>query len=543
MALNTQSHAANASRADTPSLLLTVAEASDWATRATGRRVGAGNIMYLVNYGRVRNVGNNGRVMVDLGELDAYYRSKDVTNGATQRDGDDGLNWRLSFDEYRESERTKHVHRLHPYKGKFIPQLVEYFLDGHTDTFKKESWFNPGDTVLDPFCGSGTTLVQANELGLNAIGVDISEFNTWISNAKVSQYDVNAVAECGAAIADSLAREADSSPYTSFDSDYSEWLSEFNATHFPGTEFKRKVREGRVNERAYAAERLHEVVFRYFDLANEYGVEVGLNNQGGFLDRWYLSPVRSELERAKSAIAQLGDAATRRILSVVLSRTARTCRATTHADLATLVRPVWSPYYCKKHGKMCKPLLSSVRWWNRYYKDTVKRLTEFAYLRTETEQVCLTSDARSIDWTAALGDATPKLANQVADRNVKGIFTSPPYVGLIDYHEQHAYAYELLGFKRRDESEIGPMSSGQSRAARDTYVAGVSRVLSNSKRVLSPDSNIFVVANDKFGLYEEIASRAGLQIVDEYHRPVLHRTEKDRSPYSETIFHMRLDGS
>lgn len=543
MALNTQSHATNASGSAAPSLLLTVAEASDWATRATGRRVGAGNIMYLVNYGRVRNVGNNGRVMVELGELDAYYRSKDLTNAATQRDGDDGLNWRLSFDEYRESERTKHVHRLHPYKGKFIPQLVEYFLDGHTDSFKKESWFNPGDTVLDPFCGSGTTLVQANELGLNAIGVDISEFNTWISNAKVSQYDVNGVAECGAAIADSLAREADSSPFTSFDSDYSEWLSEFNSTHFPGTEFKRKVREGRVNERAYAAERLHEVVFRYFDLANEYGVEVGLNNQGGFLDRWYLSPVRSELERAKLEIAQLGDAATRRILSVVLSRTARTCRATTHADLATLVRPVWSPYYCKKHGKMCKPLLSSVRWWNRYYKDTVKRLTEFASLRTETEQVCLTSDARSIDWTAALGDATPKLANQVADRNVKGIFTSPPYVGLIDYHEQHAYAYELLGFKRRDDSEIGPMSSGQSRAARDTYVAGVSRVLSNSKRVLSPDSNIFVVANDKFGLYEEIASRAGLQIVDEYHRPVLHRTEKDRSPYSETIFHMRLDGS
>ena len=38
-------------------------------------------------------------------------------------------------------------------------------------------------------------------------------------------------------------------------------------------------------------------------------------------------------------------------------------------------------------------------------------------------------------------------------------------------------------------------------------------------------------------------SRSGFRIVDEYHRPVLHRTEKDCSPYSETIFHMRLDGS
>jgi len=35
------------------------------------------------------------------------------------------LNWALSFDQYKESETTKHVHRLHPYKGKFIPQMVE----------------------------------------------------------------------------------------------------------------------------------------------------------------------------------------------------------------------------------------------------------------------------------------------------------------------------------------------------------------------------------------------------------------------------------
>lgn len=540
---NPQTYIPHASGKSVPPLLLTVAEASDWATHATGRRVESGNIMYLVNYGRVRNAGENGRVMVALDELETYYQSKASRDGTAKHARDDGLNWRLSFDEYRESERTKHVHRLHPYKGKFIPQLVEYFLDRHTDTFKMESWFSPGDTVLDPFCGSGTTLVQANELGLHAIGVDISEFNAWISNAKVSRYDIDAVAEFGAAIANTLARDAASSPYSSFDSEYSEWLSEYNGIHFPGTEFKRQVREGHINERAFANQRLHDVVYRYFDLANEHRVDVGLNRGGSFLDRWYLKPVRSELELVKSAISSIEDDATRRVLSVVLSRTARTCRATTHADLATLVQPVWAPYYCKKHGKMCRPLLSSVRWWNRYYKDTVKRLTQFAELRTETEQLCLTADARYIDWMSALGDANSELSSNVSAGNVKGIFTSPPYVGLIDYHEQHAYAYELLGFTRRDESEIGPMSNGQSRAARDAYVSGVSDVLINSKRVLSPDCNIFVVANDKFGLYEEIASRSGLQIVNQYHRPVLHRTEKDRSPYSETIFHMRFPGA
>ena len=51
-----------------------------------------------------------------------------------------------------ERERTKHVHRLHPYHGKFIPQLVEVLLD---------RYLTRGDHVLDPFAGSGTTLVQA----------------------------------------------------------------------------------------------------------------------------------------------------------------------------------------------------------------------------------------------------------------------------------------------------------------------------------------------------------------------------------------------
>jgi len=55
----------------------------------------------------------------------------------------------------------------------------------------------------------------------------------------------------------------------------------------------------------------------------------------------------------------------------------RSCRATTHADLATLVEPVTTPYYCAKHGKICKPLFSILKWWETYSKDTVKRLAQF----------------------------------------------------------------------------------------------------------------------------------------------------------------------
>ena len=66
------------------------------------------------------------------------------------------LSW--SERDLPERERTKHVHRLHPYLGKFIPQLVETLLD---------RYLARGKHVLDPFAGSGTTLVQALESGLD----------------------------------------------------------------------------------------------------------------------------------------------------------------------------------------------------------------------------------------------------------------------------------------------------------------------------------------------------------------------------------------
>ena len=83
-----------------------------------------------------------------------------------------------------ERERTKHVHRLHPYLGKFIPQLVETLLDRHVPA---------GGRVLDPFAGSGTTLVQALESGYDATGVDIAGFNALLARVKTRPYNLEAL--------------------------------------------------------------------------------------------------------------------------------------------------------------------------------------------------------------------------------------------------------------------------------------------------------------------------------------------------------------
>ncbi len=69
------------------------------------------------------------------------------------------------------------THSYHEYKGKFYPQLAKAFLN-YAGTKK-------GDTVLDPFCGSGTTLVESLLFGANAVGIDINPLAFLIARAKV----------------------------------------------------------------------------------------------------------------------------------------------------------------------------------------------------------------------------------------------------------------------------------------------------------------------------------------------------------------------
>jgi len=167
--------------------LLNIKQASSWASDYLKKNVTTSNISYLINYGRIKKIGNNGKVQVAKEDLIEYYKS---IYGKREIDwkeqlGDD-LNWALSFDYLKEKDTTKHVHRLHPYKGKFIPQLVEYFLDSHTDDFKKEVYFHKGDIILDPFCGSGTTLVAGKLKHRKVIGIDISKEAIEITKMRLS---------------------------------------------------------------------------------------------------------------------------------------------------------------------------------------------------------------------------------------------------------------------------------------------------------------------------------------------------------------------
>src|SRR6202043_1490207 len=136
----------------------------------------------------------------------------------------------------------------------------------------------------------------------------------------------------------------------------------------------------------------------------------------------------------------------------------------------------------------CRPIDHADHFLRRYTLDTLTRLKEFARVRGRREAVIVHGDA----------------GEGVLGGPFDAVVPSPPYPGLIDYHEQHRYAYELLGLDDLREREIGAAERGTSKAAIQAYVDGIVRVLGSCGNVLKPRGRFVIVVNDRRALYPEI---------------------------------------
>lgn len=74
------------------------------------------------------------------------------------------------------------THSFHEYKGRFYPQLVKSLIN--------YSGAKKGEILLDPFCGSGTSLVESLLYGLNAVGTDINPIAYLIAKSKIRSLQI-----------------------------------------------------------------------------------------------------------------------------------------------------------------------------------------------------------------------------------------------------------------------------------------------------------------------------------------------------------------
>jgi hypothetical protein len=366
------------------------------------------------------------------------------TQEALYRELDLDLSW--SEAELPERERTKHVHRLHPYLGKFIPQLVEVLL---------ERYFRPGQHVLDPFAGSGTTLVQALESGLDATGSDIAAFNCLLSEVKTGDYNLFVL--------------------------------------------ERELRRAHERVGETSGER-----------PNEYA------------RAWFAPQAVRELLGFRALVGEFEHA---EVLRVVLARAARSARRTPHFDLDFPRAPQVGEYWCHKHKRVCRPTEAAAPFLRRYVLDTLERIKAFNRARVRGRAATiLHGDARELDFGGRFD----------------GVVTSPPYPGLIDYHEQHRYAYELLALDDCRALELGAGAGGTSKAALAAYGDGIVSVLENVRESLKRGAPVAIVVNDRRELYPEILARAGLALERRHRRHVNRRTGRRAGEFFEDVLVCRF---
>ena len=365
-----------------------------------------------------------------------------------------------------------------------------------------------------------------------------------ISKVKLDEYDIF---KLSSTLKKNLSQTLDFSNKAfndSFDFELKEKLTGFNKNHFQNPDFKRGVLKGEIEEEKYGEEKLKQFLRENQQFFEKNGTKDKIilldeKNMNSFLSKWFSKRVKQELFCYLKLIENEKDEKIKNIMRIVLSRTARSCRATTHSDLATLKEPQTRPYYCRKHKKICAPINTIRIHLRRYTYDTIQRLKEFSNIKKKVFSEVIHGDSREADIFSEVKKQNPEFYKILIKNKIDGIFTSPPYVGQIDYHEQHAYAYELFGINRKDDKEIGPLFKGQGKQAKDEYVEGISKVFKNLSKFVKDNGDLFIVANDKYNLYPLIAEKSGLKIVEQFKRPVLNRTEKDRQPYAEIIFHMK----
>ena len=308
---------------------------------------------------------------------------------------------RLDFSSIKAPRLT---HYLFRFPAKFHPPVVHALLRSYT---------TPGQTVLDPFCGSGTLLVAAAADGRRAIGSDVDPVSVFVAKAKTHRLQPGRLRASWAALRPLLESAARSS------SEYEERrFIDISPTEYEDT------------------------------LATESLWAPQIPN----LTHWFRRYVILDLARILQSIDVADIPETHRMFFRLIH--ASIIRNASNADPV----PV-SGLEVTSHMKKLDASGRTVNPFQLFDKAAARGLTAVeAYW-----------EASSPASRVTVFRADAKTVNRRLSRRVDAVITSPPYHNAVDYYRRHKLEMFWLGFTRTQEErlELLPRYIGRPRIRKD----------------------------------------------------------------------------
>lgn len=290
--------------------------------------------------------------------------------------------------EYGSAEATRrYTHYLFRYPAKFHPPVARALLERHTQ---------PGDCVLDPFCGSGTLLIEAALSGRSAIGSDVDPVAAFVSRVKASPLDGARLRKRWARLEKQLVPLA----RTAKKYDDLQWQD--------------------IGERTYRRE-----------IA---GLEVpAIPN----LFHWFRRYVIVDLARIKREVVALD--ATRAERAFFLLCFASIIRNCSNADPVPVSGLEVTSHMKKRdeEGRIVDPFEQ----YDRAVRRALQAMEDFAAAVTP-----------GVSNTVLQADATD-LAGKLTQK-IDAVITSPPYHGAVDYYRRHQLEMFWLDFTQSQEERL-----------------------------------------------------------------------------------------
>ena len=341
-------------------------------------------------------------------------------------------------------------HDVFRYPAKFHPPIARKLV---------ELASSPGETVLDPFCGSGTLLVEAVATGRNAVGTDVDPLAVFVSGAKTTIVDKAAIS----AAAERCIK----------------WLEASKSDdHGRNGDFTLEA-----DECQYEARRT-DVAAWIPDLPN--------------MMHWFRRRAVLQLASIRRHVAETYEGDARRFLELCF---AAIIRNSSNADPVPVSGLEVTSHMLAKEalGRAIDPWRLMARAIGR----SLPAMTAFIDARApSTTSTIVQADARQLD-TKTVG-------------TVSAIVTSPPYLTAVDYYRRHTLEMYWLGLTNQRAERLALMAGyiGRDRVGENHFSAEKATASKVADRWITRFSGVQPVRERAFRHYCDGMARSLAKMLD-----------------------------